>query len=303
MTGKFKVFGLIILVLFAFTLFAGCTGSDNTGQTEEQTTVSTPTTEMGSKGDVSIGYVLWDSEIASTNVLKQVFEKAGYEVELYAVDAGPLYQALADGDVDISVSAWLPSTQENYWNEYGDDIDLVGRNMEGTKIGLVVPTYVTIDSIDELNGVADQFDSTITGIEPGAGIMQNTEEAIDEYGLDYSLLSSSSAGMTAELSKAYKDEDWIVVTGWTPHWMFSRYDLKYLEDPKGVYGGDEYIASLARQGFEEDNPEAYAILEKFNWTADDMESVMLEIEGGASEEEAAAAWIEANEDTVNGWIS
>jgi glycine betaine/proline transport system substrate-binding protein len=303
MTGKFKAFGLIILVLFAFTLFAGCTGSENTGQTEGQTTVATPTAGTESKGDVSIGYVLWDSEIASTNVLTQVFEKAGYDVELYAVDAGPLYQALAKGDVDLSVSAWLPSTQENYWTEYGDDIDLVRKNMEGTKIGLVVPTYVTIDSIDELNGVADKFDNTITGIEPGAGIMQNTEDAIEEYGLDYTLLSSSSAGMTAELSKAYKDEDWIVVTGWTPHWMFSRYDLKYLDDPKGVFGGDEYIGTLARTGLKEDKPEVYAILEKFNWTADDMSSVMLEIEGGASEEEAAAAWIKANEETVNSWIS
>ena len=304
MTGKFKAIGLIILVLFAFTLFAGCTGSD-TGQTGEQTTTATATPATGteSKGEVSIGYVLWDSEIASTNVLKQAFEKAGYDVELYAVDAGPLYQALADGDVDCSVSAWLPSTQANYWEEYGNDIDLVGRNMEGTKIGLVVPTYVTIDSIDEMNGVADKFDSTITGIEPGAGIMQNTEEAIDEYGLDYTLLSSSSAGMTAELAKAYKDEDWIVVTGWTPHWMFSRYDLKYLEDPKGVYGGDEYIATLARQGLKEDKPGVYTILQNFNWTADDMSAVMLDIEGGASEDEAAAAWIDANEETVNGWIS
>lgn len=299
--------------MLSFTLFAGCTGSD-TGQTTtptaeqtgQQTTAPTSATvapAAENKGDVRIGYVLWDSEIASTNVLKQAFEKAGYNVELVAVDAGPLYQALADGDVDFSVSSWLPGTHSDYWETYGDDIVLVRKNMEGTKIGLVVPTYVTIDSIEEMNSVADKFDNTITGIEPGAGIMQKTEQAIEEYGLDYTLLSSSSAGMAAELSKAYKDEDWIVVTGWTPHWKFSRYDLKYLDDPKGVYGGDEYIATLARQGFEEDNPGAYAILEKFNWTSDDMSSVMLEIEGGMSEDDAAAAWIEANPDAVNSWIS
>lgn len=299
MSKKLKVITLLISIMLAFTLFAGCTGSE-TGQSEEQ---PTPTQAVESKGEVSIGYVLWDSEIASTNVLKQVFEKAGYDVELVAVDAGPLYQALADGQVDCSVSAWLPGTHKNYWDKYGDEIDLVGKSMEGTKIGLVVPQYVTIDSIEEMNDVADKFDGKITGIEPGAGIMQATEEAIEEYNLDYDLVSSSSAGMAAELAKAYKDEDWIVVTGWTPHWKFARYDLKYLEDPKGVYGGEEYIGTLARQGLEEDKPGVYQILENFQWTADDMSSVMMNIEEGTSEEEAAQAWIKANSETVNSWIS
>lgn len=268
-------------------LIAGCTS-----QGPEET----------SKGTVSIGYVLWDSEIASTNVLKQVFEQAGYEVKLSAVDAGPLYQAVADGDLDCTVSAWLPGTQSNYWDEYGDDIDLVRHNLDGAKIGLVVPTYVTIDSIDEMNGVKENFDGKIIGIEPGAGIMQNTEEAIEEYSLDFELVPSSSAGMAAELSKAYKNEEWIVVTGWTPHWKFARFDLKYLEDPKGVYGGEEFIGTLARMGLKEDKPGVYAILERFYWTPADMETVMLAIEDGTSEEEAAKQWIEANQDTVSAWI-
>jgi glycine betaine/proline transport system substrate-binding protein len=251
---------------------------------------------------VTIGYVLWDSEIASTNVIGLVMEEAGYDVEMVAVDAGPLYQAVANGDVDFTVSAWLPATQANYWETYGDDIVLVRKNLEGAKIGLVVPTYVTIDSIDEMNSVTDQFDGKITGIEPGAGIMQNTEDAIAEYGLEYELVPSSSAGMAAELTKAYNDGDWIVVTGWTPHWKFARFDLKYLDDPKGVFGGEEYIGTLARLGLETDKPGVYEILTRFSWTAADMESVMLDIEGGMDEKEAAQKWIDANPDAVAEWI-
>ena len=183
-----------------------------------------------------------------------------------------------------------------------DDIDLVGHNLDGAKIGLVVPAYVTIASIDEMNDVADEFDHIITGIEPGAGIMHNTEEAIEEYGLDFELVPSSSAGMAAELSKAYADGEWIVVTGWTPHWKFARFDLKYLEDPKEIYGGEEFIGTLARQGLNDDMPEAYAILERFYWTPADMESVMLDIEGGMAEEEAAAKWIDDHPDKVAEWL-
>lgn len=284
-----KVFSAVFfcLVVFGLLCAAGCTESAPVEQ---------------SKGTVAIGYVLWDSEIASTNVLKQVFEKAGYDVELSAVDAGPLYQAVADGDIDCTVSAWLPATQANYWEQYGDDLVLVRKNLEGAKIGLVVPAYVTIDSIDELNTVADNFDGIITGIEPGAGIMANTEEAITEYGLNFELVASSSAGMSAELSKAVDDESWIVVTGWTPHWKFARFDLKYLDDPKGVYGGEEFIGTLARKGLESDKPGVYDILTRFAWTAADMESVMLEIEKGVSDEEAAQAWIDSHEETVAAWI-
>lgn len=142
----------------------------------------------------------------------------------------------------------------------------------------------------------------ITGIEPGAGIMALTEKAIEEYDLDYTLLSSSSAGMATELTKAIPEEKWIVVTGWTPHWKFARFDLKYLDDPKGIFGGEEYIATLARKGLKEDKPGVYAILKRFNWTAADMETVMLEVEQGATIDTAAANWITANKATVDGWI-
>ncbi|UUX91154.1 glycine betaine ABC transporter substrate-binding protein [Methanoplanus endosymbiosus] len=142
----------------------------------------------------------------------------------------------------------------------------------------------------------------ITGIEPGAGIMMMTENAIEDYGLDYDLVSSSSAGMASELTKAIKDEKWIVVTGWTPHWKFARYDLKYLDDPKGVYGGEEYIATLARTGLSEDKPDLYSILERFQWNPEDMGAVMLDAENGMKPEEAAEKWVDNNKETVTEWI-
>lgn len=288
MTQKIGLFVLTGLVLALCLLCAGCTDTQGTPGLAEN--------------KVSIGYVTWDSEIASTNVIKQVFEKAGYDAEIVAVDAGPLYQGIAKGDIDCTVSAWLPITQANFWEKFGDDIDHVRKNLEGARVGLVVPTYVTIDSIEDLNSVSDKFGGEIIGIDPGAGVMQNTEEVITEYGLEYELVASSSAGMAAELRTAINKEEWIVVTGWTPHWMFARWDLKYLDDPKGVYGGEEYIGTLARKGLAEEKPGIYGILERFHWTPADMESVMLAIENGESEQDAAKAWVDAHPDKVAEWI-
>jgi glycine betaine/proline transport system substrate-binding protein len=253
------------------------------------------------KGKVTLGYVEWDSEIASTHVVKNVLIDMGYDVETVAVDAGVMWTGIGDGDFDAIVSAWLPGTHKDYYEKVKDKVDNLGPNLEGAKIGLVVPEYVTINSIEEMNSVKEKFDGKITGIEPGAGIMRATEKAIQDYGLDFKLQDSSSAAMAASLKKAIDNNDWIVVTGWTPHWKFAKWDLKYLEDPKGIYGGEEHIATIVRPGLKEDMPEVYKTLDDFYWTPADMEAVMLDIQGGMSPDEAAQKWIKNNQDKVSEW--
>jgi glycine betaine/proline transport system substrate-binding protein len=161
-----------------------------------------------------------------------------------------------------------------------------------------------INSIEDLNNaeVAASLDNRIIGIEPGAGIMTATETAIEAYGLsDYTLLESSSAAMAQELQKAFDNNEPVVVTGWTPHWMFANMDLKYLEDPKNVYGGAEQIHTMVRTGLKDDMPDVYTFLSQFKWTPEDMAEVMVKIQGGQSPEEAAKNWVDSNEDKVNVW--
>ena len=107
--------------------------------------------------------------------------------------------------------------------------------------------------------------------------------------------------MTAALKKAYDSEKPIIVTGWTPHWKFAEFDLKYLEDPKGSFGGEEEIHSIGRIGLADDLPEAHEVLSNFNWSEDDMGEVMIAIQDGEKEEVAAQNWIDANEDKVAEW--
>jgi glycine betaine/proline transport system substrate-binding protein len=295
MKSQMKVLS-VILVLAMLVMVSGCTDQDTTDAGTDEETTDTVAKE------VTIGYVTWDGEIASTNVMKLVLEQAGYDVEIMAVDAGALYQQLAEGNLDFTTSAWLPQTQKNYWDQYGNDIDSVAVNLEDCRIGLVVPTYVTIDSIEELNDNKEQFDGEIIGIDPGAGIMSTTETAIENYSLDYELISSSSAGMTAELKSAIEDEEWVVVTLWSPHWTFNSFDLKYLEDPNGIYGEADHVETLARMGLSEDDPELYEIISRFQWTHDDIQSVMSDLADGVPEEEAAQNWVDANQDKVDEWI-
>ncbi|MCP3763944.1 ABC transporter permease subunit [Domibacillus sp. A3M-37] len=153
-------------------------------------------------------------------------------------------------------------------------------------------------------GISAQTDYKIIGIEPGAGIMTQARNAIKDYGLDnWQLVEGSSAAMVAELKKAYDQKEPIIITGWSPHWMFSSFDLKYLDDPNETFGGSEDINTIARKGLEQDAPGAYKILDQFSWETSDMEEVMVHVEEGMDSAEAAEEWIAAHQDKVAEWTN
>ncbi|QEA39999.1 glycine betaine ABC transporter substrate-binding protein [Pistricoccus aurantiacus] len=255
------------------------------------------------KGTVTLAYVEWVSTVASTNVVRALLEERGYDVKMSSLSGAAMWQALSYGDADAIVAAWLPTTHEDYYAKVKDSVVDLGPNLEGTKLGLVVPSYTEMDSIEDIKENPDALDGQIVGIDPGAGIMRLTYDVIDEYDLDVDLRTGSGATMTAALGNAIKNEEDIAVTGWTPHWMFARWDVKYLDDPKNVYGGAEKIHTIVREGFQEDMPEAAAVLDNFHWSPEDMEEVMLmNLEEGTDPLENAKKWIADNRDQVDEWL-
>lgn len=243
----------------------------------------------------------WDTEVASSNVVALVLEEAGFDVSLVSVDNAIMFESVATGESDATTAAWLPITHGTIIDTYDNQLVNLGPNLEGARSGLVVPSYMDVDSIADLNNHAN---SSIMGIEPGAGIMIQTELALEAYDnlSDWELEAPSTGAMLATLESAINNQEEIVITGWTPHWKFQQYDLKFLEDPENVYGEAEGIYTLARLGLEEDQPEAYRILDNFFWEVEDMEAVTLEMQNGVSELQAAQNWIDQNRDKVEQWL-
>jgi glycine betaine/proline transport system substrate-binding protein len=262
-------------------------------------TLTSGNTEKGQT--VTISHTQWDTEVASTTVIAMVLEEAGYQVKTIPLDNAVMWQSIANGDSDFSVSPWLPVTQKSLYEKHQDHLEDLGPNMMGTKLGLVVPSYMDVNSIEDLS---HQTGKTITGIEPGAGIMEAAENALKDYSnlSGWNLTKASTGAMTTTLEKAIANQEEIIVTGWSPHWMFSKYDLKYLDDPKGSFGATENIHTIARKGLQKDMPKLYKIINQFSWTSEDMESVLLDMNEGMSAEEAARKWIEANQETIEKWL-
>lgn len=270
---------------------------------------------------VRLAYVDWSTEIASAHMVQAVLqEKLGVTCVLTEMSADEMWESVASGEQDAMVAAWLPSTHGHYYEEHFRNLEDLGANLHGTRTGLVIPDvspgrqtggsgmrnrpYITIDSIPEIADHAEKFDGRIVGIDPEAGIMKQARKALEEYGLeDVRLVEGSEAAMTAELERAIKKKEWIVVTGWSPHWMFGRWTMRFLEDPEGVFGGEEAIHTMVRPGLKEEMPQIYTVLDNFEWTPEEMDQLMVwnQMEG-ADPYRSALRWMKYHPERVESWL-
>jgi glycine betaine/proline transport system substrate-binding protein len=271
--------------------------------------IATSPAQAADDKPVRIGWTAWSDAEAVTNIAKQVLEqRLGYKVELVMTDIGLQYQGVAKGSLDVMLMAWLPITHSGYWQKLSGDLVNLGTIYDNTKLGWAVPAYIPeseVKTIDDLKKpeVQKKLNGQIQGIDPGAGLMKASETTIKAYGLNnYQLLSASDSAMVAALDRAIKRNEWIVVTTWTPHWMFSRYKLRYLADPKQSLGSAESVHALSRKGFDHDFPKAAAFLKNFKIPLADLEGIMLRAKDSSYEKEAAA-YIKSHPEMVDKWLA
>lgn len=139
----------------------------------------------GDGDSVQIGFIAWDEDIAVTELWDKLLTDAGFDVTTTELDVGPLFSGMAAGDVDFFFDTWLPATHADYWDEFGDDLEQIGEWYDGEAIlTIAVPTYMDIDSIDQLADWGSEVDDTIIGIDPGAGLTRTTQcIMMPDYGL------------------------------------------------------------------------------------------------------------------------
>ncbi|QDC02340.1 glycine betaine ABC transporter substrate-binding protein [Mesorhizobium sp. 8] len=269
---------------------------------------SVATTAFAADGKpVRLGWAAWsDAEFVTKLAARLIQDNLDTKVELVQTDVAPLYQGVSRGDIDAMMMAWLPETHADYFKRVEAKVDTLGTIYDGAKLGWVVPQYIPeseIASIEDLkkDEVKEKLGGEVQGIDPGAGLTRLSEKAIKDYGLDYKLKISSEAGMLTTVDRDMRSEKWFVATAWSPHWMFGKYKLRYIEDPKGSLGKAEHIDILARKGFKDENPKVAELLSRMKLPIPELEAAMFDAQE-TSYEKAVDKYIKDHPDRVKEWL-
>ena len=258
---------------------------------------------------VTLGYAPWaDAEFVTKLAAKLMRDRLNVEPALMQSDIAPLYQGITRGDVDAMLQLWLPETHADYWKRIEGKVDRLGVLYTDARLGWVVPNYVPKE---ELNSFADlrndevreKLGGIIQGIEPGAGLTRVSREALKTYGLDdtYRLQESSEAAMISMIERSMRRKKWVVATAWSPHWMFGKYDLRYLADPEKAMGGSEQVYAIARKGLKEQSPGVTNLLTRMNLPLDELQKAMLDAQE-TSYDKAVENYVAGHKERVESWL-
>ena len=283
----------VLAVVALLAALAGCA----TGNSEEGNSGGS----AGGGDQLTIGYINWDEDIAVTHLWQKVLQDKGYDVQIQQVsDAGPTFVGLDKGDLDLFFDAWLPATHKTYWDKYGKDLTDINTWYNSAPLTIAVPKYVDVNSMADLKAHAAEFDKTIVGIEPGAGLTRVTKTSMmPKYGLDdWTLKTSSTPAMLATLKKDIAQKKPVVVTLWRPHWAYTAFPIKDLQDPKGAMGKPDGIHAVGAGDFADNFPKVADMVKKFHM--DDKQLGTLEqavlVKNKDNPAKGVAEWLKANPD-------
>ena len=144
--------------------------------------------------------------------------------------------------------------------------------------------------------------------------------------IDYDIqFAGSEAAMLAEVQTAYTKGEAIVFYLWTPHWMFRKLDLTVLEQPPYTDECHATIGQLERDpadiespgpcgqqvqtlwtlwwpDLEDELPDVAQFLQNLKMSDEDIAALLFDSDAGATYDEAAQAWLDANEAKWQAWI-
>jgi glycine betaine/proline transport system substrate-binding protein len=250
---------------------------------------------------INMGTLSWEDLTPITGITKKALEDQGYTVNVTSFSEwGIAYAALSKGDVQVLASQ-IDYVAQDYWNKNKNKLEKISPVSHGLYQAIAVPKYVTIDSLEQLNEQADKFGNKIVGIEPGSGLMSEAATAVKAYGLKLNLLEGSTAAMTAALKSAVDRKEWVAVTLWEPSWMFQKFDVKFLKDPKGAFAPPQGYYWIGQKGFSANNPQAREVIASVYVPLADITAINGAVKDGKSMDQAIKDWTDSHAELLKRW--
>jgi len=243
---------------------------------------------------------------AVTEVARIVLERhLGLQVSMEEADVSAAFAAVAQGNADVFIGAHLPELHREYFQKNQRRLKVLGSFYRGAQAGLVVPRYVEINKISDLNDYSAEFMGKILCLEADTSVLEAVEQqVIPRYKLAFDVDASSELQVQAGIRMAIDAGEWVVMGICGPHWMFAKWDLKYLRQDvdKLIWKPDE-LQIIGRKDFEADNPQLSDFLGRFAFTEDELNDLLLKVwESTVTADRAAEQWLGFHDDLVQSWL-
>ena len=207
---------------------------------------------------------------------------------------------MSKADVQVLASQ-TDYAANDYWNKNKNKIEKLSPVSFGLYQGLAVPSYVDIDSIEQLNANSEKLGGKIIGIEPGSGLMSDATNVVKAYDLKLKLVEGSTTAMTAALKSAVDRKEPVVVTVWDPSWMTKKFDLKFLKDPKGIFPPLQGYYWIGHKGFAAEYPRARELMASVYVPITDITAMNADVKDGKTMEQAIKDWTDSHADLLKRW--
>ena len=252
-----------------------------------------------------IGYTDFSFDQAIVFVLKGILDQQpNLIVELYKVPEATLFSALASGELDVGISAWMPNTHKSYLEMYPYEIRQHSMITDSLGLYLVVPDYADLDSIEELRNFSTLLRNTILIPESQNAIYSQGSDVLSDYGLNtFSLQEASWDNIISFVDESIRNNAGFAFISLRPHHSFRRYNLKTLQDPLRSLGNYEQAYIIVNSSLPENMPLISDFLQQVYFSLNDIEYLMeMNQVLGSEPYENALRWINQNTRMINRWL-
>ncbi|KOG74352.1 glycine/betaine ABC transporter substrate-binding protein [Streptomyces antibioticus] len=234
-----------------------------------------------SEPTITVGNVALSFHRAAAAVTRRVLEAHGHRVNSVEAQHEQLFRLQEEGDIDVLVSAWLPSSHDTYLSRYRDRVRVLTPHYQPYCVW-AVPPYVPEEEVREVADllrpeVAGRMTKAVDGINPGAGISRFSARMVGEYGLDragYTFTPGTESGFVSRVERGVAAREWFVVPLWRPQYLNRLYGLRPLEEPKGLLGSVDDASPVIRlDALDRLHPGAVARLDSLDLGNDGVEEI------------------------------
>ncbi|MFC5730612.1 MULTISPECIES: ABC transporter substrate-binding protein [Nocardioides] len=318
--------GLVSVAACAALILSACGESSIEAEQSEN---EKRAAELGDCGEINMAVNPWVGYEASAYVVGHVAQETlGCTVNYKDLKEDVSWQGFGTGEVDVVIEDWgHPDLEKKFFADQGDGSAMDGGpNGNVGIIGWYVPPWLAEEHPDilqaeNLNKYAEEFATSETGdkgqfLGADPSYVQFDEAIISNLGLDFEVVfSGSEAASITAFQRAEENKEFLIGYFYEPQWLFAELPLEKVALPPYEEGcqadpakvdcdyPETVLKKILSTSWVDEGGPGVELVQNFEWTNDDQNTVAKYIsQDGMSPEDAAAKWVEDNQDKVDAWL-